>query len=342
MPKVDGRTLSHEVSEQIRVMAVRRVLEDGEKPSKVIRDYGLGRTSIYPWLRKARRKGLQALKARKGTGRPPMLSGRQKLRVRKWIDGHDPRDYGFQPALWTRKIVGTLIQQKLDVYLGVTAVGRVLAEVDVTPQKPLRRAYERDPKAIQEWKEKRYPELKARAKKRNARIFFLDEAGVRSDAILGKTWGVKGETPEVATSGQRQSVNAISAVNEQGAFWWETFTGSFNKTRFVEFLQHFMRRRGKVFLVLDGHPSHHANMVKEYVQSLQGRLELHFLPGYAPELNPDEFVWNHLKTQGVSKTPLQKNESLRRRVDGDLDKIQADPRLVRSFFDAPSVFYIKD
>ncbi len=323
-------------------MAVRRVKE-GEAPSSVIKSYGLCRTTIYKWLTAERRDGMGALKARKHPGRKPALAPRQKLQVRRWINGKDPRQYGFDFGLWTRQIVAALIAQKFGVRLGVTAVGRLLAELDSTPQKPLRRADERDPAAIERWKATAFPRLRARAKRDGAKIFFLDEAGVRSDQVLGRTWGLRGQTPEVATSGRRQSVNAISAVNARGEFWYEIYTERLNAVRFVELLKHFMRgRRNPVFLVLDGHPAHIAKVVAAYVQRLVGRLELHFLPGYAPELNPDEFVWNHLKRQGVSKTPLRRDESLRSRVQSDLEHIQSRPPLVRSFFHAPSVAYTRD
>jgi transposase len=340
--QIDGRTLSHEISETIRYLAVQRVHE-GERPSSVIKSYGLCRTPIYKWLRATRRGGIKALKARKHPGRAPALRPRQKLQVRRWINGKDPRQYGFDFGLWTRQIVAALIEQKFGIRLGVTAVGRLLAELDITPQKPLRRAYERDPVAIKQWTTAVFPRLRARAQRSGAKIFFLDEAGVRSDQVLGRTWGVRGQTPEVATSGQRQSVSAISAVNARGAFWYAIYTQRLNATAFIGLLAHFMRRRtGKVLLVLDGHPAHTAKAIAHYVQSLRGRLELHFLPGYAPELNPDEFVWNHLKRQGVSKTPLRHGESLRSRVHADLAAIKSRPRLVRSFFHAPSVAYTRD
>jgi transposase len=341
--KLDGRTLSHETSEQIRRMAVQRVKE-GEKPSAVIKSFGLGRTSIYRWLRAERKNGAQGLTARKHPGPKPTLTPQQKLRVRRWICGKDPRQYGFDFGLWTRKIVAALIKEKMGVALGLTAVGRLLHQMDITPQKPLRRAYERDPIAIKKWQSEDYPKLQARAKRRRGDIFFLDEAGVRSDQVLGRTWGEKGKTPEVPTSGQRQSINAISAVNARGAFWYEVYSGRFNATRFRdEFLKSFMRgRRRPVFLVVDGHPSHRAKMIAAYVKELKGRLELHFLPGYAPELNPDEFVWNYVKNEGVSKKPLKRNESLRHRVEADLAGIKRRPALVRSFFGAPSVSYTKD
>jgi transposase len=340
--RIDGRTLSHETSETIRLLAVRRVKE-GEPPSRVIQSFGLCRTTIYKWLKTAKRGGEAALKARQHPGRTPALTPRRKLQVRRWISGKDPRQYGFDFGLWTRQIVAALIAQKFGVRMGVTAVGRLLAELDITPQKPLRRAYERDPAAIERWKTVVFPRLRARAKRVGATICFLDEAGVRSDQVLGRTWGLRGQTPEVSTSGRRQSVSAISAVTASGGFWYEIYTERLNASRFVELLTHFMRgRKRPVFLVLDGHPAHSATLVAQYVQRLAGRLELHFLPGYAPELNPDEFVWNHLKRQGVSKTPLRRDESLRSRVQSDLANIQSRPALVRSFFHAPSVAYTRD
>lgn len=340
--KIDGRTLPHETSELIRRWAVRRV-KAGESASSVMKSYGLCRTTIYRWLRAVKAEGEKALRARKHIGPKGKLTALQKLKVRQWINGKDPRQYGFEFGLWTRQIVAALIAERLGVKLGVTAVGRLLAELDITPQKPLRRAYERDPVAIEHWQRHEFPKLRARAKRRRAKIFFLDEAGVRSDQVLGRTWGLRGHTPEVATSGKRQSVSAISAVNALGEFWFEIYSERLNGSKFVELLKHFMRgRKYPVFLVLDGHPAHIAKVVAQYVQSLKGRLELHFLPGYAPELNPDEFVWNHLKRQGVSKKPLRKDESLRERVQADLAEVKSRPALVRSFFRAPSVAYTTD
>jgi transposase len=147
----------------------------------------------------------------------------------------------------------------------------------------------------------------------------------------------------VKTSGQRQSINVSSAVNARGAFWAATYDGKLNGESFVLFLKNFMKGRGgRVFLVLDGHPAHTAKVVQSYVASLGGRLEFHRLPTYAPDLNPDEFVWSHMKTNGVSKKPLKQNESLRQRVEEDLVKIHDDRPLVRSFFGAKTVAYAAD
>jgi len=292
-----------------------------------MQSYGLCRTTVYLWRRKLAARGGEVLLSAKPTGRPPRLTPKQKAQVFRWLNGKDPRQFGFDFGLWTRQLVAALVHERFGVTLGVTAVGRLLAELGITPQKPLRRAYERDPTAVARWEQETYPALRRRARKRGAAIFFLDEAGVRSDAPLGRTWAPRGQTPIVRTSGQRQAVNAISAVNPLGGFWYKVFTGRLNATTFRTF-------------VVDGHPAHRAHLIAEFVQAQRGRLELHFLPGYAPDLNPDEFVWNHLRQKGVTKRPLHQNESLRDRVEADLATIKADPHLVRSFFAASSVAYI--
>ncbi len=288
---IDGRSLAHDTLATIRLMAVRRV-RAGEAPSDVIKSYGFCRTTIYRWLRQARRGGEPALRSRKATGRPPRLSGRQQAAVARWITGKDPRQYGFDFGLWTRQVVAELIAQRFGVRLSRTAVGRLLAAWDITPQKPLRRAYERDPEAVARWMRAEYPAIRRRARRRGADLFFLDEVGVRSDSALGRTWGKKGQTPVVATSGQRQAVSAISAVTARGAFWFDVYTDRLNAGQFVTLLRKFLRRRRRpVLLILDRHPAHVAKLVATFVQAQRGRLELHFLPGYAPDLNPDEFVW---------------------------------------------------
>jgi transposase len=342
--KRDGRTLDHKTLEEIRRMAVQRVWE-GEKPSAVIASYGLSRQIIYKWLRDAKGKGrgLRALRSRKGTGRPRTLTSKQEQQLFRWINGKDPRQYGFDFGLWTRLVVRKLIADKFGAKLGVTAVGKLLAKLGLTPQKPLKRAYERDPAAIEAWKHDTYPGIAKRAKKRGAEIYFWDESGFRADAVQGQTWGVKGITPVVAVPGQRQSVSAASAINARGGFWFATYKGGMSAELFIGMLEALMHRRKKpLFLVLDSLPAHKAKIVQEYVASTDGKLELHFLPGYAPELNPDELVWNHMKRTGTARSPLAKGESLHDRIDAELLQIQQNRALVRSFFRTESVTYISD
>src|SRR5215470_13346275 len=322
--KRDGRKLDHKTLEEIRLMAVERVRE-GEDPSTVIASYGFCRTTIYKWLRAARGRGrgLAALRSRKGTGRPRKLTKSQQRQVFRWINGKDPRQYGFDFGLWTRLIVAELIADRFGITLSLASVGKLLADLGLTPQKPLMRAYERDPAAIEAWKRDTYPSIAGRAKRRGAEIYFWDESGFRADVVQGTTWGVKGRTPIVATPGTRQSVSAASAVTAKGAFWFATYQGGMSAELFVAMLSQLMRHRKKpLFLILDSLPAHKAKVVQNYVQSTGGKLELYFLPGYAPDLNPDELVWNYMKRTGTAKRPLAKGESLHDRIDAELLEIQ--------------------
>lgn len=342
--KIDGRTLDHKTLETIREMAVRRVRE-GERAADVMASYGFARTSIYKWLPKVkgRGNGLKKLKSTKGTGRPRTLTAAQERKVFRWVNGKDPRQHGFDFGLWTRKIVRELIQREFGVQLGLSAIGMLLAKLGLTPQKPLQRAYQRDPEAIAKWQSEVYPGIAKRARARGAEIYFWDESGFRADAVQGRTWGVKGNTPEVRVPGQRQSVSAASAVNTKGAFWFITYKGGLDAARFVDFLKRLMKYRKKpLHLILDGLPAHKGPKVRAYTDSLNGKLQLHYLPGYAPELNPDELVWSHMKRTGTAKKPLKAGEQLEPRIVADLRAIQCNPTLVKSFFKAPSVAYISD
>jgi len=336
--------MDHQTLETIRLMAVERVRE-GERAAEVIEAYGFNRTTIYKWLNAAFGPGgsIKALRSTKATGRPRSLSPAQERRVFRWINGRDPRQYGLDFGLWTRNVVAELIEKKFGVHLGVSAVGELLAKLGLTPQKPLQRAYQRDPQAIERWQRETYPAIARKAKRQGAEVFFWDESGFRADTVHGKTWGVRGQTPVVQRPGQRQSISAASAVTAQGAFWFCVYEGALNGELFVELLRKMMHRRRKsVHLILDSLPAHKRSIVSEYAASTEGRLTLHFLPGYAPDLNPDELVWSHVKRTGTARRPLQKGEKLRDKIEEQLAKLQQLPSLIRSFFNAPSVAYIGD
>src|ERR1019366_10108114 len=180
----DGRQLDHGMLEEIRRMAVQRVRE-GENPAEVIAGYGFHRTSIYRWLKASSGlgHGLKALRSTRGTGRPRSLTPAQERQVFRWLNGHDPRQYGLDVGLWTRAMVALLIRRKFGVSLGVTAVGALLAKLELTPQKPLQRAYQRDPEAIARWERETHPTLARQAKAQRAEIYFWDESGFRADTV---------------------------------------------------------------------------------------------------------------------------------------------------------------
>ena len=188
-----------------------------------------------------------------------------------------------------------------------------------------------------------YPAIVKQARREKAGIHFWDESGFRADAVHGRTWSLKGVTPVVSVPGQRQGISAASAVNSKGGFWFAIYSGGLNGEFFVALLKQMMKgRRRPIHWVLDGLPAHKARGVRGYVDSLKGKLSLHFLPGYAPDLNPDELVWSYAKRTGVARSPLRNGEKLADRVHAQLSDMAARPGLVRSLFRRPSVAYISD
>lgn len=340
--KRDGRTVSRAALEEMRVMALQR-MNEGESPAEVAATFGLHRGWAYKVLAKAKGRGEHALLSTKGTGRPRTLTAAQERQVFRWINGKNPRQHGFDFGLWTRQIVRELVAQKFEVGLSLASIGALLARIGLSPQKPLQQAYQRDPVAVARWQEETYPSIVRQAKREKAEIYFWDESGFRADAVQGRTWGAKGQTPVVKVPGQRQGISAASAVNSKGGFWFATYSGGLNGERFVGLLRQMMKgRRRPIHLVVDGLPAHKTKAVREYIENLKGKLTLHFLPGYAPDLNPDELVWSYTKRTGVSRSPLRAGEKLADRVHAQLAEIATRPDLVRSFFKHPSVAYISD
>lgn len=336
----DGRKLSHEALEDIRIQAVKRV-QAGESPEDVIRVLGFGRTVIYDWLAKAREGGLDALRAKALRGRPPKLNGKQLRWIYHTVTNKNPLQCKFEFALWTRAMVRELIRKKYGVRLSDVSVGRVLHRLGLSPQRPLRRAYEQDPKRVEAWLEKDYPAIEALAKKKRATIYFADEAGVRSDFHAGTTWAPRGTTPIVPATGQRYGLNMISAISPRGQMRFMTVEGRMNAGKFIEFLKRLLHNAERpVFLIVDGHPSHRACKVFDYIRSTQGKLYLFFLPPYSPELNPDELVWNHLKNHGIGKRIIESREELVSRVRAHMCALQKTPALISAFFHEPNLRYI--
>ena len=162
--------------------------------------------------------------------------------------------------MWTRRIVRDLIRQQFDVEMTPQGVGKLLHRLGLSPQRPLYRAYQQNPEAVQRWKQEEFPEIREQARKEGAEVYFGDESGVRTDHHAGTTWAPVGQTPVVEVTGERKSVNMISAVSPGGTLHFEVFFGSCNATVFVEFLKKLMHDApGPVYLILDNVSFHKAS-----------------------------------------------------------------------------------
>ncbi len=336
----DGRKLDHKTLEQLRIRAVRQV-EQGVHPEDIAAALGMTRAAVYSWLAKYREGGLDALKARPVPGRPPKLSSAQLQRLYTLVVGNDPRQLRFAFALWTRDMVRDLIRREFSVRLSAVSVGRLLRKLGLSPQRPLYRAYQQNPEAVRRWKVEDYPQIRAQAQQVGATIWFADEAGVRSDYHAGTTWAPVGQTPVVAATGDRFAVNLISAVTTRGGLRFAVYDGNLNGGVFIDFCRRLLHDApGPVFLVLDGHPVHRSNAVREFAEATNGRLRLFFLPGYSPELNPDEWVWKNIKHDRLGRSGVDSVADLKSKALAALHRLQKLPHLVQGFFRDLNLRYI--
>ncbi len=296
MRKDDARKLDHKTLEEMRMRAVKRI-QDGESPEIIARVLGVDRSTVYGWLARYRRGGWNGLKAKPLSGRPPKVDGKKLRWVYDMVTKKNPLQLKFAFALWTREMVAKLIKDKFRIVLSAVSVGRLLAQLGITCQKPLHRAQERDEALVQQWLKKDYPEIKKMAQKQGADIYFGDAAHIRSDHHAGRTWGRRGETPIVEATGARHRMSLISAISSRGHMrFMIKQQGGVNASVFIEFLKRLLTGAERViFLVVDRGPAHIARKTRAFVESLNGSLRLFYLPPYSPDRNPDELVWSVLQ-----------------------------------------------
>jgi transposase len=339
MKTQDGRKLSPKTLEEIRTRAVQRV-QEGESPEIVIKTLGFSRACIYNWLARYRAGGWHALKTGSRTGRPKKLGGKQIAWIYKTVVDKDPLQMKFHFALWTRSMVAIVIKRRYGIKLSESSVGRLLRQLGLSCQKPLYRAYQQNPEAVKQWRETVFPEIKKKAKKVGATIYFQDESGIRSDFHSCKNWAVKGQAPVIEATGARFGLNMVGAISTRGQLRFMVVKGSVTSEKICDFLEKLMHNAEKpVFLIWDGHPTHRSKKVKEYIASFDGKLKVFVLPSYSPELNPIEQAWNNVKGHGIGRKKIFGPDQLKAAVLGQLRKLQKLPEIVKSFFRHPDCDY---
>lgn len=224
--------------------------------------------------------------------------------------------------------------------VSVWTVGRYLKKWGFTPQKPLRRAYEQDPKAVQQWLETEYPQICRDAHRQKGEIHWGDEMGVRSDYQAGRSYGRAGQTPVVRATGQRFGCNIISTITNRGKLCFKVFTQRFDATVMLNFLRRLIRHRPhKVFLIVDSHPVHRSRAVRQWVERHADRIRLFFLPAYSPQLNPDELLNHDLKTNAVGRQRPKNQAEMIGNIRSYLRSTQRHPQVVQNFFHEKHVTY---
>ena len=342
MQRDDARRLSPEAQQVLRMRTVKAVAS-GMSQVEAARVFGVTRQAVGKWMRAQAAGGVRALKAQR-RGRPKGSGGRlkpwQAAHTAKLLTDRTPDQLKLPFYLWTRVAVAELIERKFGIRLSLSSVGRYLARWGFTPQKPVRRAFERDAQAIARWLKEQYPALRARAKREAAQIYWGDEMGMRSDHSAGTSYGRRGHTPVIAGTGKRFRCNLISAITNRGQLNFMVFKERFDTPVFLRFVRRLLKQAGsKVFLIVDGHPVHRAKEVARWVQARAERIALFFLPGYAPELNPDELLNQDVKTNAVGKQRPHDQRQLMHNVRAHLHRRQRQSHVVRRFFEQEHVRY---
>lgn len=327
--------------QDIRELAV-GAMQKGMHPDDVADLYDVGRSTVYNWRKEYEENGPAALVVKMAPGRAPRLTDQQRARLRKLVIGRDPRQLQFDFAMWTRQMIRDLISREFGVDYTLQAVGNILRGMGLSPQKPLVRAYQQNSDLVRRWKEEEYPVIREAAKAAGGSIFFCDEAGIRTDYHSGTTWAPVGQTPIVRGTGERKSINMISAISPQGKFHFSFLSGNLNSTLFIDYAQKLMHDiPGPIFLIVDGYPSHKSKETLNFVKSTEGKLNLFFLPPYSPELNPDEWVWKSIKHDRVGKMASRSVVEMRGGIEKAVERLHSAKELVLSFFRDPDLAYIR-
>lgn len=341
MSKPDARKLPPEAQEDLR-RRVLAVVRRGMGITEAARTFQVSRQSIHNWINAVEKGGSRALKARKRgpKGGSKLLAPHQAASMVRSITAGCPDQLKLPFALWTREAVCSLAQRRFGVTLSLSTVGRYLANWNLTPQKPLRRAYERDPVAVQRWLDDEYPAIARRAKAENAEIHWGDQMGLRSDHQTGTSYSKRGVTPVIPGTGQRFRCNMMSAITNRGSLAFMLFTESFTIPVMIRFLKRLTRHAGrKVFLIVDGHPVHKSAKVRRWLEAHAARIEMFMRPAYSPDLNPDEFLNNDVKSNALGRRRPRDRTQMMSEVRSYLRSTQAQPKIVKSYFQAVSVRY---
>ena len=332
---------NQQAQEAIREQVVEYLKKELGTQKQAAEIFGITERSINRIWARYKESGKRGLTNKKrGVKEGKKINGKQAAEVRRLIKDKLPDQLKLPFGLWTREAVSELIRRLYGIELSRWQVGRYLKSWGYTPQKPISKAFEQKPEKVKAWLEKEYPAIKRRANKENAVIYFGDETGMRSDHQAGRSYAPAGETPVIKKTGQRFSINMISAISNRGHLQFMLIDGSFNTEVFITFLQQMIKYgRQKIYFVTDGHPAHKTKKLKEWLAEHENRIEVFFLPAYSPELNPQEYLNQDVKTNIIGKSRPVNKQQMRGSVEDFRNGKKNDKMQVQKYFHAKHVRY---
>ena len=342
MKKADTKRPKKEVLQKLRDQAI-RLRNKGWTYAVIAEAIGVSYCAVSNWCRAYKKGGDKAIRIHKRGRKEGMkrtLSLDQEAKIRQSIRDKCPEQLKLLFALWTRRAIQQLVKRMFAIDMPIRTVGEYLKRWGYTPQKPLRRAYEQNPKAVQKWLDEEYPAIKAKAKKENAEIHWGDETGLRNDSQHGRSYAPRGKTPALLLPAKRERINLISTVTNQGKVRFMVYQNTMNADMLIKFLKRLINDASrKVFLILDNLRVHHSKVVKEWLTSHKDKIEVFFLPSYSPELNPDEYLNCDLKAGVHSGIPARSCSALTNKVRSHLHMLQKRADRVKKYFHHPKISY---
>lgn len=342
MPRGDARSLPPTAQTEKRRLAM-RLRQQGRTCAEIGESVGVHWATVLGWWHRFEAGGIAALAARQRGRRPGThrrLTPVQERILQRLITDKTPDQLRMPFALWTRAAIGELIRQRYGVRLPVRTIGHYLKRWGFTPQKPLKRAYEQRPAEIARWLKTQYPAIAARAKRERAEIHWGDETSLSTSDPRGRGFAPRGQTPVLHVVSQRRSVSFLSTVTNQGKVRFMVLPGPLSAPLLIRFIRRLLRdTERKVFLILDNLNVHKAAKVRAWVEAHRHQLAVFYLPPYAPELTPDEYLNGDLKLGVAVQAPARTKPELTKAARSHLRMLQRRPARVRRFFEHPRVTY---
>lgn len=342
MEKIDARTLSQEVLQERRRMAI-ALREKGMKNKDVAELVGISATTVSLYWGKYKAQGAKGIKLKRrgrSEGEQKTLSDAQESCIVRMLIDYNPKQLEFSFALWTRESVKALIDRECDMDMPISTVGRYLKKWEFTAKKPIKRAYERSDAKTKAWIKEEYPQIKARAQTEQADVWWADETSCVSLPTHLKGYAPKGKKPLLVHTAKRFRINMISAITNTGKTMFSLYDEAINTERFINFLQKAIdSSEKKIFMILDNLRVHHAKVVQEWIKEHKDKIELFFLPAYSPDLNPDEYLNQHYKKNANKNNVPTTKSQLEKNTKVYMTSLQNNPEKVINFFKHPAITY---
>ena len=342
MKKRDARKLTISAQQELRERGV-RMREQGMSYQDIGNILDVHHTTVSTWYAKYKKHGKRGIEIQtrgRKEGDKKTLSPKQERQIIRRLIDTTPKQLKFKYVLWTRESVQKLIKHDCDIDMPISTVGKYLQRWEFTSQVPIKRAYERSDKAVQEWLEVQYPKIERQSKEENAEIQWADETACVSLPSVIKGYAPKGKTPVMGHTAKRFKINMISSITNRGKLRFMIYEQNMDADMFIVFLEKLIKSSDKkIFLILDNLRVHHSKIVKAWVEKHQRQIVLFYLPAYSPDLNPDEYLNNDFKRNVNSKNiPINKKE-LAQNTENFMSMLSKKPQRVANYFKHEKIAY---